>query len=271
MADYTENLNLEKPSQSEDYDVDVFNNNFNKIDIFAGQVPARALTADVLTKARKINGVEFKGNQDIITGIGLYDNTVTYSQNNSVFLVDNNNILRVFISLQDENIGNNPFTSFEYWSEQTFADVNLSNVSSSILSIPPISLSNIDGQWIYKAEVLSTATAISTIDLTQKMIEYLPYDNNIYEVLMTIRNSRSDSSGTNTISYVHGFDYTPDGPNSGRYFSVLDTDGTNFQQQSNSFVAIIPADRKLKYTITGHALEASSLSAIAYRRIGTNN
>jgi len=65
MANYTPNLNLEKPLQTENYDVDVFNDNFDKIDNFAGQTPARALTADKLTVGAKINNVLFNGTTDI--------------------------------------------------------------------------------------------------------------------------------------------------------------------------------------------------------------
>lgn len=71
MPNYTTNLNLEKPLQSEQYNIDVFNANADKIDQFAGQVPARALTADKLTTGAKINGVNFKGDTDIT----IYDET----------------------------------------------------------------------------------------------------------------------------------------------------------------------------------------------------
>ena len=39
MSEYTQNLNLIKPAQDEQYNIDDFNDNFDKIDDFAGIVP----------------------------------------------------------------------------------------------------------------------------------------------------------------------------------------------------------------------------------------
>lgn len=117
MPNYTENLHLVKPLQSEQYNIDVFNSNADKIDQFAGQVPARALTADKLTTGAKINGVNFKGDTDIVTGAGFYYNTVTYSEGDLAFIYNQNDGLELHKSTQDGNIGHNPLTSTGYWEE----------------------------------------------------------------------------------------------------------------------------------------------------------
>lgn len=117
MPNYTEYLNLEKPLQDEQYNVDVFNRNSDKIDEFARTTPSLALSANVLTNGSKINGINFKGNKDIITGLGLYSNEVEYNNGNVVYLYNSENEFKVYKSLQDENIGNNPIISSAYWQE----------------------------------------------------------------------------------------------------------------------------------------------------------
>ena len=117
MPNYTENLNLEKPLQDEQYNVEVFNRNCDKIDQFAGQTPPLALSADVLTNGANINGVRFKGNADVVTGLGLYSNTVTYNDTNIVYIYNSENELKIYKSLQNNNTGNNPIVSPTYWQE----------------------------------------------------------------------------------------------------------------------------------------------------------
>lgn len=117
MPNYTTNLNLEKPLQDEQYNVEVFNRNCDKIDQFAGQTPPLALSADVLTNGANINGVKFKGNTDVVTGLGLYSNTVTYNNTNIVYIYNSENELKIYKSLQNGNTGNNPIVSPDYWEE----------------------------------------------------------------------------------------------------------------------------------------------------------
>ena len=132
MPNYTENLNLEKPLRSEQYNIDVFNANAEKIDQFAGQTPVRALTADVLTTGAKINGVNFKGNADIVTGAGFYYDTVTYAEGDLAFIYNQDDALELYRSLQDGNIGNNPLTTTGYWQKENLgscANTDLSNLT----------------------------------------------------------------------------------------------------------------------------------------------
>ena len=82
MATYTNNLNLEKPDKTEQYSIDVFNANAEKIDNFAGLTPPRAITADKLTTGVNINDVFFDGTQDIKieTGGGLEIGDIGFTQ-----------------------------------------------------------------------------------------------------------------------------------------------------------------------------------------------
>lgn len=130
MPNYTTNLNLEKPLADEQYNVNVFNANADKIDQFAGQVPPRALTSDKLSSPIKINGINFDGSKDVVTGYGLYSDDVTYNTNNIAFKVINNEVIQ-FKSLVDLNKGNDPENSPEYWELQGAVNNNLSNLSET--------------------------------------------------------------------------------------------------------------------------------------------
>lgn len=78
MAEFTENLNLEMPDKTEQYNVTVQNSNMQKIDNFSKLIPPRALTADKLTTGVNINNVFFDGTQDIeIETGGDLENKIT--------------------------------------------------------------------------------------------------------------------------------------------------------------------------------------------------
>ena len=138
MPNYTENLQLEKPLQSEQYNIDVFNANADKIDQFAGQVPPYALTADKLTTGAKINGVNFKGDTDIVTGAGFYYETVTYAAGDLAFIYNQDGALELHKSLVAENIGHNPLTSTSYWEKVELGDSGGRNVGEIITSSLPL-------------------------------------------------------------------------------------------------------------------------------------
>ena len=65
MAKFTENLNLELPEKTEQYNIAVQNSNMQKIDDFSKLTPPRALTADKLTAGVTINDVFFDGTENI--------------------------------------------------------------------------------------------------------------------------------------------------------------------------------------------------------------
>lgn len=115
MGTYTENLNLIKPDKVDQYNIDDFNSNFDKIDNFSKLTPARALTADKLTTGKRINGVNFDGTEDVITGLGLYSKDENYDATNIVYrYIDD--ILKIFRSKKDGNKGNDT-SNTEYWEE----------------------------------------------------------------------------------------------------------------------------------------------------------
>lgn len=154
MPNYTENLNLEKPLQDEQYNVEVFNRNCDKIDQFAGQTPPLALSADVLTNGANINGVKFKGNTDVVTGLGLYSNTVIYNDTNIVYIYNSENELKIYKSLQNNNTGNNPIVSSDYWEEVMLGGGNgvtreIGEIVTSSLPIIDSGLHLLDGTRLF--------------------------------------------------------------------------------------------------------------------------
>ena len=119
MANYTPNLNLEKPLQSEDYDVDVFNRNSDKIDNFAGTIPARALTSDKLTTGAKINGVNFKGDTDITLPVATTSVAGTVKPDDDTIKIDNNGVI---------NVNENKFDGA--WQNATSENISLTSVTA---------------------------------------------------------------------------------------------------------------------------------------------
>lgn len=69
----TPNLNLEKPVRRAQYNVDLWNNNMDKIDYNAGLVPPKAIVSEKFEIGRKINNVLFDGSQDITIDVGIAD------------------------------------------------------------------------------------------------------------------------------------------------------------------------------------------------------
>lgn len=60
MPNYTNNLNLEKPLQSENYNIDIFNSNADKIDTAIQEIKG------------KVDGLELKAEKVTITDSGNY-------------------------------------------------------------------------------------------------------------------------------------------------------------------------------------------------------
>ena len=128
----------------------------------------------------------------------------------------------------------------------------------------------VDGQWIRKYKKLSTATAIGnyTLDLS----DYLPNDGYAYEINMNIYVSRSDSSGTNTGAFIYNASLGMTGStgDSEDYFAMAIADGSHMAQEVSSGIAIVTQNRKLNVSIANYSPSVCYVSAVAYRRIGTN-
>lgn len=198
MAEYTENLNLIKPAQDEQYNVDDFNDNFDKIDDFAGIVPPRALTADKLTTGAKINGVNFKGDTDIITGLGLYSDTNTYNNTNLVYLYDNSK-LKIFQSSQNGNIGHNPLTSPTYWNEiQIGSKRHFGEYVTSSLPLTDATLHLADGSLLSQTDYPELFSFISSIYQAPVSTLYYAWKNG-----STIYYTLSNSPSINNTVYTY--------------------------------------------------------------------
>lgn len=236
MANYTPNLNLEKPLQTENYDVDVFNDNFDKIDTFAGQVPARALTSDKFTTGAKINGVNFKGDNDVVTGLGLFSTTVTYSQDDLAYkIVDGETIIKR--SLVDENVGDN-FDNSAYWKEIT-------------------------GQWQFVEVTVSTAILGGTH--THDLSGTIPADGYRYEAIFRTTIGRMDNKNNNTNYDIKQGSKT--------WFHQSIQGGTTAADEvyeGSQFTVIFPTNsRSISDVISGaEDLSKQNLYLIAYRRLG---
>ena len=86
MPNYTSNLNLEKPFQNENYNIDIFNSNSDKID---------GAIKEIKTKLSGLDGIELKAEK-----ITIADRTNVFSATNveNALLENKNSIL----SLQNE-------------------------------------------------------------------------------------------------------------------------------------------------------------------------
>lgn len=133
VRENTSNLNLVKPDRLDQYNIDDFNNNFQKIDDFAGLIPPRALTADKLTVPSMINGVSFDGSKNIISGLGLYSSNVEYNNTNIVYSYLDDK-LKLFKSKTNENI-NNELTDKNFWEE---VELGNNGVSMPIGTVFPL-------------------------------------------------------------------------------------------------------------------------------------
>lgn len=127
------------------------------------------------------------------------------------------------------------------------ADDDLSNLSD-------VGKKVIDGQWVNKTQILSSDTNIGvyTLDLS----EYLPNDNYIYEVEL-FGSVRCDNS--NPTTFIINDTYTLDVKSSiGSLKYIYLT------------IPVLPTDRTIKKEIQKVKCTGTLLTAIRYRRIGTN-
>lgn len=171
MPNYTDFLHLEKPLQAEQYNVDVFNDNCDKIDNFAQQIPPRAYTADKLTTGVNINGVFFRGDTDVVTGLGKHDSTVTYNEENIAYkIIDGEAIIKR--CLNDETTGDNFNDPTKWLNAINIKGLTFKQISNCILEAPNGTYS-ISGRTISLKEGLKVLIADGrNADGTLKNIEY---------------------------------------------------------------------------------------------------
>ena len=146
-------------------------------------------------------------------------------------------------------------------SENVVSTVNRTDNDLSNLS--DVGKKVIDGQWVAKEQVLSTATAVGTytIDLS----DYLPNDNYNYEVMITGRLGGSGTSTNITSSLITEI--------SGRVLTNGFYIGSCRGGQLNAYcfsIPVIASNRTFKYAIRTLTQSNVSMCAMYYRRIGTN-
>lgn len=122
--------------------------------------------------------------------------------------------------------------------------------SNNITVIPTV----MDGQWVNKTQILSSDTNIGvyTLDLS----EYLPNDNYIYEVEL-FGHVRCDNS--NPATFIINDTY-----------SITTKISIGSLQQIYLTIPVLPTDRTIKKEIQKVKCTSTVLTAIRYRRIGTN-
>lgn len=178
------------------------------------------------------------------------------SRNNSIYgnsdtVQPNAVALRYFVVVANGQI-NQSMMDWSAWASslQGKANTDLSNLSD-------VGKKVIDGQWVSKTATLSTATAVGTytIDLSS----YLPNDNYNYHVILDVRfrnNNSNDALLRIETSLVE----------------KLAIARANVDAQKGGYSQIIPVgyDKKAILNIENHSFNNNTITAIAYRRIGTN-
>lgn len=282
---YTEYAsNLSTYGQCAKFAVDTANNKFRVPLIKDGAVIQQALTDDKLGKSYNAGLPNITGNwnrasdrniigrDDNLTGafiktqIGTYktfgdssgsylggDLTFNASLSNPIYgnsdtVQPNAVALRYFVVVANGQI-NQSMMDWSAWASslQGKANTDLSNLSNSGKKV-------IDGQWVNKTQILSSDTNIGvyTLDLS----EYLPNDNYIYEVEL-FGSVRCDNS--NATIFIINDTYTIDVKSSvGSLKYIYLT------------IPVLPTDRTIKKEIQKVKCTGTLLTAIRYRRIGTN-
>ena len=126
------------------------------------------------------------------------------------------------------------------------ADVDLTNINSSCKAL--------DGQWVYVAQTISSATAVGTY--TIDISSYLPDDNYLYEV--EISQQALGNPGVSFSTFSTAYIWTRGVYNTGATYAA----GSN--------ILCVGTDRKITMEIGQVAFQANSVTLGSYRRIGTN-
>ncbi|MCR4881836.1 MAG: hypothetical protein K6A44_07795 [bacterium] len=149
---------------------------------------------------------------------------------------------------------------------QTKADKNLGNVLSSITSIPPNALTNIDGQWIDSHYVIADWVSASASDRTYSLSTYLPNDGYSYEVMFSAICETDSASGSKA-----GVAIITDVITSSNCLICRCQTRAAASIRSAGTVVVPVGTSRIVTVIGGTTLTGTFiLYANAYRRIGTN-
>lgn len=161
---------------------------------------------------------------------------------------NNTEINRYFVQVTNGTINQSQMNWSQYASAlQGKSNTDLNNLSDTGKKV-------IDGQWVNKTQILSSDTNIGvyTLDLS----EYLPSDNYIYEVEL-FGHVRCDNS--NPVTFIINDTY-----------SISTKNSIGSLQQIYLTIPVLPTDRTIKKEIQKVKCTSTVLTAIRYRRIGTN-
>lgn len=138
--------------------------------------------------------------------------------------------------------------------------INSSDVTTA-LGYTPTSPANVDGQWVASIKndfTVSPSKTTSPQEFNLKTLNYLPNDNNKYEVLVWLE----ASAGTGNASVV----YLSSDIVSGNCIAVQRSE-SKFGDMNLS----IPVTSTLKVQVTLANVGSVTLAVLGYRRIGTNS
>lgn len=247
---------------------------------------ADAIKSDKAPYLEEMNAVQYGFSYQLAyilqEGTPEYDNTTEYSDTSLVKSTNNGEIV-IYRSLSDGNTGN-ALSDTTYWKKIfSTGDVALSltgevlgtgtySAGSDTLTLATtINQSNkIDGQWVFKQNLLSTATAYNNaIPYEYDLSTYLGVSANStvqYEVLFAQNYYRESSSSTqHGIVYsdvISDYTTTINGVSVGSMF-------TSSYGRTTGYLGTIPVKTKL-YLKLYNAMDSHALILAGYRRLGTN-
>lgn len=274
------------------FGIDLTNNKFLVPTIKDGDYITQAKSNDVLNKEYKESLPNIKatwnrqsninviGSTDTLTGAFKKGVNKTYktfassnsSDNGSDLLFDtheanstyqdgakvqgDNVRLRYFVQVSNGTISDSAM-DWSAWASslQGKANINLDNLSDTGKKV-------IDGQWVAKEQVLSTATAVGTytIDLS----DYLPNDNYNYEIYISIRGNTTSSSNADCCIYSSVLPVSS--------VNVEDSCCTARSSNADGNYIILPVNsaREITQVILNGKWSGLIVKCRGYRRIGTN-
>jgi len=150
-----------------------------------------------------------------------------------------------------------------YYVGETAENANLINagrLSEQLSNKVDVNSAVIDGQWVSKEQVLSTAIAAGTYEID--LSDYLPADGYSYEMIITMRSTKGDKSGAFN-AYIYS-----DAIASSIYVGV---NSTYSRGQACCVTLPISNSHKMYYVVEVTVSDTTvNFRAVGYRRIGTN-
>ena len=150
-----------------------------------------------------------------------------------------------------------------YYVGETAENANLINagrLSEQLSNKVDVNSAVIDGQWVSKEQVLSTAIAAGTYEID--LSDYLPADGYSYEMIITMRSTKGDKSGAFN-AYIYS-----DAIASSIYVGV---NSTYSRGQACCVTLPISNSHKMYYVVEATVSDTTvNFRAVGYRRIGTN-